>query len=171
MVGVSLRNQIVCSLLLGEAEELLHLIVVVEADNEHGVVLVMIDHVGNTDTTSAEEGNSMAHVVPTDNGVIGKIKGLLGSHEVERVVALPVLLMVADDDPDLMKGIDTDIEGVLHLACVCVVCGWFGSVLELCSRMKGTLAFHLLDYKLKIKNCCIVTGCFVSAWCVVTADP
>lgn len=93
--------------------------------------MVMIDHVGNTNATSSEERNSMAHVVSTNDRVVWQVEGLLASHEVERVVALPVLLVVADDDPDLVKGIDTDIEGVLHVCCVLCV-GWLGSVLESC---------------------------------------
>jgi hypothetical protein len=97
-------------LLLGKAKELLHLIVVVETNDEHGVVMVMVDHIGNTDTTASEEGDGMVHIVPTDNRVIGEVEGLLGSHEVERVVALPVLFVVADDDPDLVKGIETDVD-------------------------------------------------------------
>ena len=86
MIGVLLTEPDCVSLLLGVAEELLHLVVVVKAHDEHGVVMIVIDHVGNTDATGSEERNSMAHVVASDDRVVGEVKGLLGSHEVEGVV-------------------------------------------------------------------------------------
>jgi hypothetical protein len=50
-----------------------------------------------------------------------------------------------------VKGVETDVDIVLHNLRVCVVLCSFGSVLVVvCSRMKGILALHLLDYKQKI---------------------
>ncbi|NBO98751.1 MAG: hypothetical protein EBU90_01305 [Proteobacteria bacterium] len=40
--------------LLCEGEEVLNLVVVVEADHEHGIVLIMVDDVCHTDLTRGE---------------------------------------------------------------------------------------------------------------------
>jgi len=121
-------------LLFGEAEELLNLIVVVEANHEHGIVMVVVDHIRHTDTTASEEGNGMVHVVPTNDRVVWQVEGLLGSHEVERVVGLPVLFVVADDDPNLVERVETDVEGVLHGCVLCVLVRFHPRVV--CSRIQ-----------------------------------
>jgi len=109
------------SLLLGVAEELHDLIVVAEANDKHGIVLIMVDLIGNTDTTGSEERNSMSEIVATQHGVVGQVKGLLGSHKVQSIEGLIALAVVGDGDSDLVERIETDVDIVLHVCCVLCV--------------------------------------------------
>jgi hypothetical protein len=112
-------------LLLGEAEEFHHLLIVTEANDEHGIVLISIDLVSHTDSAGTEECDGMIDVVAPDNRVVGEVEGLLATHERERVVGLASLGVVLDRDPNLVQRIETDVEGVLHgvvLVLGCVLC-------------------------------------------------
>lgn len=97
-------------LLSGEREEFHHLVVVAKADDEHGVVLISVQLISNTDATGAEEGNGMSDVVLPHDGVVGEVEGLLRSHQRQGVEVLITLAVVADGDPDLVDGVETDVE-------------------------------------------------------------
>jgi hypothetical protein len=101
-------------LLLGKAEEVHHLIIVIESNDEESIILVMVDLISHTDTTASEEGDGVVEVVATEGRVVGDVQRLLASDEADGVVLLATLDVVGDVDPDLVEGIETDVDAILH---------------------------------------------------------
>ena len=101
-------------LLLGVAEEVHHLIVVIESNDEESIILVMVDLISHTDTTASKEGDGVVEVVATEGRVVWDVQRLLASDKADGVVFLATLDVVDDGDPDLVEGIETDVDAVLH---------------------------------------------------------
>ena len=107
-------------LLLGVAEEVHDLIIVAETNDEESIILIMIDLISHTDTTASKEGDGVVEVVATKGRVVGDVQRLLASDKAHGVVLLATLDVVDDGDPDLVEGIETDVDVVIH-NCVCVL--------------------------------------------------
>ena len=113
MIGVLLTEPD-CFLLLGVAEEVHHLIIVIESNDEESIILVMVDLISHTDATASKEGYGVVEVVATEGRVVWDVQRLLASDKADGVVFLATLDVVGDGDPNLVKGIETDVDIVIH---------------------------------------------------------
>ena len=74
----------------------------------------MVDLISHTDTTASKEGYGVVEVVATEGRVVWDVQRLLASDKADGVVLLATLDVVGDGDPNLVKGIETDVDIVIH---------------------------------------------------------